>query len=67
MTGLLCIYNNENRLIEVTTFERNIVANSIDEFAMGTVLPDNEGCYAKLFVWSDFETFAPILDVIRLN
>lgn len=65
MTGILAVYDVKDTLVKVVTFKHDIGANTNEQFGTGTVVPDVEGAYLKLFMWEGFSALNPIFQALE--
>ncbi len=61
MQVILAIYDGDNRLVKAQRFN-SVLQSGVNQFALGTVLPDAEGISAKLFTWADVQSLKPNIE-----
>lgn len=61
MQGILAVYNSKDRLIDLTSFKCKLVSG-VNKYAIGTILPEEEGVYAKLFTWTNLQELKPLIE-----
>lgn len=67
MIGMLGVYDADNILVKVSTFNRTISAGTSEQFAIGTTMPSDPSAYAKVFVWDSLDSMQPILETIKFE
>lgn len=66
MIGMLAVYDGNGMLKSVLTIQRTIAAKSVDNYCLGTILPDDAD-HVKVFTWNNNSDIKPIIEAYTFD
>ncbi len=66
MIGMLAVYDGNGMLKSVLTIQRTIAAKSVDNYCLGTILPE-DAAYVKVFTWNNNSEIRPIIEAYTFD